>query len=124
MIALLLSLVAGAQDLGINDVDLVSLAKVAPNVVRGQVLATHSTATAKSIQTQYTIAVYQTYAGKSPEILTMWLPGGTCRRGVLAIPACAVQPRPRSLPPLRHPQGRSTRQNRRLSHEAVDRPPG
>lgn len=66
-----------APKLEINEVDLVQLARHAPNVMQGMVLKTEPHVDAKGLHTLYKIAVFKTHKGKAPEIVNLWLPGGT-----------------------------------------------
>ena len=74
MTLLVAATLAGASD--IEEVPLQALADHAPNVVKGQVLLARPHIDGRSVSTQYKIAVYEVYRGESPEIISMWLPGG------------------------------------------------
>ena len=58
-------------------VDLVELGRHVPNVVRGEVLQSVAHVDGHGIQTQYKIAVFDVVTGQAPEILSLWLPGGS-----------------------------------------------
>lgn len=59
------------------EVNLLALTAEAPNVVRGQVVKRRTVRTDNGFQTRYTFAIYETYAGHSAEMFSLWLPGGT-----------------------------------------------
>ena len=86
-LSLLFCLTASAQTFSLEDVEvlpspetsLLSLTADAPNVVRGQVVKRRTVRTDNSFKTRYTFAIYETYAGHSAEMFSLWLPGGTLK---------------------------------------------